>query len=375
MFLKASASGWMLLLAALAGLWPTGLAQAVTQEDLKPKPGEAVATFAGGCFWCTEADFEKVPGVTRVYSGFSGGKEVNPTYEENSAGKTGHLESVQVFFDPQKVSYADLVEYFWRHIDPTDPDGQFVDRGKQYRSAIFYHDDAQRQTAEASKARLAASGVFGGKPLVTDIRPYESFYPAEEYHQRYAEKNPLRYRYYRYGSGRDQFLKKVWGEGRTTAEAGSAPVPPPQPFVKPAEAELKKRLTPMQFEVTQREGTEPPFKNAYWDNEKPGIYVDVVSGEPLFSSLDKFESGTGWPSFTKPLEPGNIVERQERRFLFADRTEVRSKLADSHLGHVFMDGPPPTGLRYCMNSAALRFVPAEDLEKEGYGRYLPLFKQ
>jgi peptide methionine sulfoxide reductase msrA/msrB len=252
MFMRIRFLAWLLTLAAVCALcYPAGPVRAVTAEDLKPRPGEAVATFAGGCFWRTEADFEKVPGVAHA---ISGGKEVNPTYMDNSAGKTSHLESVQVFFDPGKVRCKDLVEYFFRHINPTDPDGQFVDRGRQYRSAIFYHDEQQRQIAEESKKRLADSGVFKDKPIVTEIRPYEAFYPAEEYHQQYYKKNPLRYRCYRPGSGHDQFLKQVWGEEHATSEA--EPVPPPKPFVKPSLEELKKKLTPMQFDVTQRGGTE-----------------------------------------------------------------------------------------------------------------------
>ncbi|WP_430495306.1 peptide-methionine (R)-S-oxide reductase MsrB [Rossellomorea marisflavi] len=308
------------------------------------------ATFAGGCFWCMVEPFDQLVGIISVTSGYTGGKGDAPSYKEVVRGESGHVEAVEIQFDPSLFPYERLLEVYWRQIDPTDAEGQFNDRGTPYRTVIFYHSEEQRIAAVKSSEELQHSGKFA-KPIATEILPAAVFHKAEEYHQDFYKKNMFRYALYKRGSGRDAFIKEHWPEDRSY---------------------LKETLTPLQYRVTQENGTEPPYENEYWDNREEGIYVDIVSGEPLFTSRDQYDSGCGWPSFTKPVMKASVTERYDLSHR-STRMEVRSREADSHLGHVFTDGPGPDGLRYCINSAALRFIPKDLLEEEGYGDFRILF--
>ncbi len=320
---------------------------------------EEVATIAGGCFWCIEAPFESIDGVKKAISGYAGGKEENPSYKEVSSGKTSHVEAVQVYFDPQVISYSEILDILWKQFDPTDGGGSFYDRGFQYTSAVFYHNNEQKRVAEKSKEQLTRSGVFN-KPIVTPIKEFTNFYPAEEYHQDFYKKDPDRYYSYRKGSGRDRFIEKTWGKKHA------------EDFKKPSQSELKNNLNELSYKVTQKNGTERAFSNTYWDNNEEGIYIDIVSGEPLFSSKDKYRSGSGWPAFTKPID-ARYIKKVVDDSHFMERVEIRSKFADSHLGHVFYDGPEPTNLRYCINSAAMEFIPKDRMVERGYDKFLWLF--
>lgn len=312
------------------------------------------ATFAGGCFWCMVEPFDEQPGILGVVSGYTGGHGENPTYEEVHTHTTAHYEAVQITYDPDIFPYEKLLGLFWQQIDPTDAGGQFNDRGDAYRTAIFTHDEKQAKLALASKKALADSGRFQLR-IATEILPAQTFYKAEDKHQHYYKKVHFHYNLYREGSGRAAFIRKHWKMTKSNEQ-------------------LKEELPTLAYRVMKENATEPPFENSFWDHVEEGIYVDRISGEPLFSSTDKYDAGCGWPSFTKPVRRSELAEKLDTS-LGMRRIEVRTKTSESHLGHVFDDGPGLDRARYCINSAALRFIPKDKLAKEGYQEFLSLFGQ
>ncbi len=328
------------------------------------------AIFAGGCFWCMEYVFDKISGVLETISGYTGGKTKNPTYEEVSSGKTGHFEAILIKYDETKISYERLLEFFWKNIDASDDKGQFLDKGTQYKTAIFYQNKEEKELAELSKERILDSKIFGDKVFVS-ILPANNFFSAENYHQNYYKTCPAQFNAFHQSSGRERFALRL------EAKAERFRLFPEKKrywlgYKKPTLSELKKWLNPLQIRVTQENQTEKPFFNEYFDNFEEGIYVDIISGEPLFSSKDKVDFDSGWPTFTKPLEEKHLLEFKDNSLL-EERIEIRSKYANSHLGHLFFDLDKFAGKRYCINSASLFFIPKNQLKEEGYSFYLNLF--
>lgn len=320
---------------------------------------------AGGCFWGIEAYMKKLPGVRDTDVGYANGNTENPTYEQVCYDNTGHAETVKVVYDPALISTEQLLDGFFKVVDPTSINRQGNDRGSQYRSGIYYVDEADKAIAESAAARQKENYK---DPVVTEILPLNQFYLAEDYHQDYLDKNPGGYCHINLNAT-DEFIGE---EGLGMSDDLSVLIRP-EDYPVPDDQVLKEKLTDIQYQVTQNNDTERPYTNEYAATFDKGIYVDVVTGEPLFSSEDKFESGCGWPSFSKPIIPEVVTEHTDTSFNMK-RTEVRSRAGDTHLGHVFDDGPKDLGgLRYCINSASIRFIPFDDLETEGYGYLKPLF--
>lgn len=310
---------------------------------------------AGGCFWGLEAYMSRIYGVYDVTNGYANGMTNNPSYEDLLYKNSGHAETVHIKYDPTKVSLNELLENYFKVIDPTSVNKQGNDTGSQYRTGIYYLDT--NDLAVINNALQNESTKYSD-PIAVEMELLEHYYLAEDYHQDYLEKNPNGYCHI------DLNAIKLNEE-----EADSENV-----YSRPPGSEIKSKLTDIQYEVTQNEGTESPYDNIYWNHDKPGIYVDIVTGEPLFTSNDKFDSGCGWPSFTKPIDPSIIKETTDTRYGMK-RTEVKSQTGKTHLGHVFDDGPRDKGgLRYCINSASLKFIHYEDLDKEGYENYKDLVK-
>lgn len=308
---------------------------------------------AGGCFWGLEAYMARIPGVYDVTSGYANGSTLTPTYQDVLYSNTGHAETVHVRFDPERVDVETLLKYYFRVVDPVSLNKQGNDRGTQYRSGIYYINEEQKMIAENA---IKEEQKKYSKDIVVEVLELDNYYLAEEYHQDYLEKNPNGYCHID--------LSEV-----------EKPIADEIKYEKRSDEVLKKELTKLQYEVTRENKTERPFNNEYWDNKEDGIYVDITTGEPLYSSADKYKSGTGWPSFVKPISEDVVVEVDDFS-LFGKRVEIRSKIGDSHLGHVFTDGPADRGgLRYCMNSAALKFIPYDEMEAEGYGHLKELVKK
>lgn len=337
-------------------------------KRLSKKENQHTMYFAGGCFWGIEAYMKELPGVYETEVGYANGTIKNPTYEEVSSGTTGYAETVKVSYDTTKINTQELVRAFFKVIDPTSFHHQGNDYGTQYRTGIFYVSNGDKDIIEKE---VAYQQKKYKKTIVTEVKPLKKYYRAEEYHQNYLDKHPDGYCHIDLGKAKEVIKEEKRNEKDPLDISNKIKA---HTYRVPSKTELKKKLTKLQYDVTQENKTELPNTNAYVDNSKSGIYVDVVSGEPLFSSLDKYESGCGWPSFTKPIAPDVVVEHKDTSYNMV-RTEVRSNIANIHLGHVFPDGPKAKGgLRYCINSAAIRFIPKDQMDKEGYGYLDVLFQ-